>query len=152
MKKWLSALLLIILLLQALPVDALATIGKALTDEELDRAYALTGLAKGDGLPQWHDAQRQHERRAAGALAGGPAGHAAAQHRRRACARPLPAGRAEGVVSNGLHDIYTEPVLQPGAGDDPSGGGIAPGHELPAGAHSNGCQHDFRDAFTDAGR
>ena len=41
---------LIILLLQALPVDALATIGKALTDEELDRAYALTGLAKGDGL------------------------------------------------------------------------------------------------------
>ena len=35
MKKWLSALLLIILLLQALPVDALATIGKALTDAEL---------------------------------------------------------------------------------------------------------------------
>ena len=50
MKKWLSALLLVILLIQALPVDALAATGRVLTDEELDRAYALTGLAKGDGL------------------------------------------------------------------------------------------------------
>ena len=50
MKKWLSALLLVILLIQALPVDALATIGRVLTGEELDRAYALTGLGQGDGL------------------------------------------------------------------------------------------------------
>ena len=50
MKKWLSALLLIILLTQALSIDAFASIGRVLTDEELDRAYALTGLGQGDGL------------------------------------------------------------------------------------------------------
>ena len=50
MKRWVSALLLVILLAQVLPFDALATVGKVLTNEELDRAYALTGLGKGDGL------------------------------------------------------------------------------------------------------
>ena len=53
MKRCLSALLLILLLIQALPVEALAATGRVLTDEALDRAYALTGLAKGDG--QYHD-------------------------------------------------------------------------------------------------
>jgi len=43
MKKWLSMLLLIVLLSQALPLNALATIGKVLTHEELAAAYALTG-------------------------------------------------------------------------------------------------------------
>ena len=42
MKRWVSALLLVILLAQVLPFDALATVGKVLTNEELDRAYALT--------------------------------------------------------------------------------------------------------------
>lgn len=50
MKRWLSALLFIILLTQALPVDALAAFGKVLTPEELDRAYALTGLGQGEGV------------------------------------------------------------------------------------------------------
>lgn len=49
MKKWLSALLLVVLLIQSLPVDALASIGRVLSREELDRAYALTGLGDGDG-------------------------------------------------------------------------------------------------------
>ena len=50
MKRWFSAVLLVILLMQALPVDALASAGRVLTKEELDRAYALTGLGQGDGL------------------------------------------------------------------------------------------------------
>ena len=50
MKKCFSALLLIILLTQALSIDAFASIGRVLTDDELDRAYALTGLGQGDGL------------------------------------------------------------------------------------------------------
>ena len=50
MKKWLSTLLLVVLLAQALPVSAMASVGRVLSDEELDRAYALTGLGKGDGL------------------------------------------------------------------------------------------------------
>lgn len=48
MKKWLSILLLLVLLSQVLPLNALATIGKVLTSEELAAAYALTGLREGD--------------------------------------------------------------------------------------------------------
>ena len=44
MKKWLSMLLLIVLITQALPMTALAAIGKVLTAEELAAAYTLTGL------------------------------------------------------------------------------------------------------------
>ena len=47
MKKLLSALLLIIMLVQVLPFDALATVGKVLSKDELARAYALTGLGTG---------------------------------------------------------------------------------------------------------
>ena len=50
MKRWLSALLLMVMLAQALPMSAMASVGRVLSDEELDRAYALTGLGKGDGL------------------------------------------------------------------------------------------------------
>ena len=50
MKKLLSTLLLIVLLVQVLPFDALATVGRVLTEDELARAYALTGLGEGDGL------------------------------------------------------------------------------------------------------
>ena len=48
MKKGLSMLLLIVLITQALPMTALAAIGKVLTKEELAAAYTLTGL-KSDG-------------------------------------------------------------------------------------------------------
>ena len=44
MKKWLSAILMLVLLLQALPLSALASAGHVLTDEELAAAYALTGF------------------------------------------------------------------------------------------------------------
>ena len=44
MKKWLSALLLIALLSQTLPLTALAAIGHELTAAELAAAYTLTGL------------------------------------------------------------------------------------------------------------
>ena len=47
MKKLLSTLLLIVLLVQVLPFDALATVGRVLTEDELARAYALTGLGTG---------------------------------------------------------------------------------------------------------
>jgi len=50
MKKLLSTMLLIVMLCQVLPFDALATVGKVLTDDELARAYALTGLVQHDGL------------------------------------------------------------------------------------------------------
>ena len=50
MKKLLSTLLLIVMLCQVLPFDAMATVGKVLTDDELARAYALTGLGQHDGL------------------------------------------------------------------------------------------------------
>ena len=50
MKRWLSALLLLVMLAQVLPMSAMASVGRVLSDEELDRAYALTGLGKGDGL------------------------------------------------------------------------------------------------------
>ena len=44
MKKWVSTLLLLALLSQVLPLNALAAIGKVLTAEELAAAYTLTGL------------------------------------------------------------------------------------------------------------
>jgi len=47
MKKLLSTLMLIVLLLQALPFEALATVGRVMSDDELARAYALTGLGAG---------------------------------------------------------------------------------------------------------
>ena len=49
MKKKLSVLLLIVLLCQALPINALAAIGKVLTGEELAAAYILTGLSSVTG-------------------------------------------------------------------------------------------------------
>ena len=49
MKKMLSVLLLIVLLCQALPINALAAIGKVLTGEELAAAYILTGLSSVTG-------------------------------------------------------------------------------------------------------
>lgn len=59
MKKWLSTLLLVVMLTQALPVSAMASVGRVLSDEELDRAYALTGLGKGDGL--YHNGMAPNE-------------------------------------------------------------------------------------------
>ena len=56
MKKMLSALLLIAMLCQVLPFEALATVGKVLTDEELARAYALTGLGENEG--QYHNGMK----------------------------------------------------------------------------------------------
>ena len=47
MKKLIAALLLIAMLIQVLPLEALATVGKVLSKEELERAYALTGLGTG---------------------------------------------------------------------------------------------------------
>ena len=50
------------MLLQVLPFEALASVGKALSQEELDRAYAITGLgtgglvANGDGT--YHDGMK----------------------------------------------------------------------------------------------
>ena len=44
MKKWLSALLLIVMLAQALPLNTLAEVGHVLTAEELAAVYALTGF------------------------------------------------------------------------------------------------------------
>ena len=44
MKKWLSAILMVLLLVQALPLGALAGAGHVLTEEELAAAYALTGF------------------------------------------------------------------------------------------------------------
>lgn len=59
MKRWLSALLLMAMLAQALPMSAMASVGRVLSDEELDRAYALTGLGKGDGL--YHNGMAPNE-------------------------------------------------------------------------------------------
>ena len=50
MKKILTVALLIVMLVHVLPFDALATVGKVLSEDELARAYALTGLGTG-GLP-----------------------------------------------------------------------------------------------------
>ena len=47
MKKLFSVLLLIVMLAQVLPLEALATVGKVLSKEEIARAYALTGLGTG---------------------------------------------------------------------------------------------------------
>ncbi len=44
MKKWLSAILMTVLLIQAMPLGAFAAMGHVLTDEELAAAYALTGF------------------------------------------------------------------------------------------------------------
>ena len=49
MRRWLCALLMVVLLLQALPVSALATVGRVITPGELSAAYALTGLSDVDG-------------------------------------------------------------------------------------------------------
>ncbi len=50
MKKPITVLLLFVLLIQVCPFDALAAVGKVLTREELDRAYALTGLGEDEGV------------------------------------------------------------------------------------------------------
>ncbi len=47
MKKRITALLLLAMLIQVLPFEALATVGKVLSKEEMARAYALTGLGTG---------------------------------------------------------------------------------------------------------
>ena len=47
MKKMITALLLLAMLIQVLPFEALATVGKVLSQEEMARAYALTGLGTG---------------------------------------------------------------------------------------------------------
>ena len=44
MKTWLSTILMVLLLVQAMPLDAFAAAGHVLTDEELAAAYALTGF------------------------------------------------------------------------------------------------------------
>ena len=47
MKKWIAAILTMLMLMQALPLNALATIGNVLTEDELTAAYALTGFGEG---------------------------------------------------------------------------------------------------------
>lgn len=47
MKKWIAAILMMLMLMQALPLNALATIGNVLTEDELIAAYALTGFGEG---------------------------------------------------------------------------------------------------------
>ena len=47
MKRLLSALLMVLLLIEALPLNALAAAGHVLTEKELAAAYALTGLGEG---------------------------------------------------------------------------------------------------------
>ena len=44
MKKWIAAALTLLMLIQALPLNALAAAGHVLTDDELAAAYALTGF------------------------------------------------------------------------------------------------------------
>ena len=46
MKRWIAAMLMLLLLMQALPLEALAASGHVLTDEELAAAYALTGFGE----------------------------------------------------------------------------------------------------------
>ena len=52
MKKWIAALLMLLLLLEMLPVTAMAVVvsGKPLTESELQAARALAGLNKGAGV------------------------------------------------------------------------------------------------------
>ena len=45
MKKLFAVTLLIVMLCQALPIEALASVGRVLTQDELNRARALTGLS-----------------------------------------------------------------------------------------------------------
>ena len=47
MKKLLAMLVLFVMLAQVLPLDALATVGKVLSADELAKAYAITGLGTG---------------------------------------------------------------------------------------------------------
>ncbi|MER2142925.1 MAG: hypothetical protein ABS888_03950, partial [Eubacteriales bacterium] len=47
MKKLLAMLVLLVMLAQVLPLDALATVGKVLSADELSKAYAITGLGTG---------------------------------------------------------------------------------------------------------
>ena len=56
MKRLITALLLIVMLAQTLPFEALATVGKTLSQEELDRAWALTGLGRQDDA--WHSGMK----------------------------------------------------------------------------------------------
>ena len=46
-KKLLIVLTVVVLLFNILPVEALAAVGSVLSEEELNRAYALTGLGTG---------------------------------------------------------------------------------------------------------
>lgn len=52
MKKWIAAMLMLVLMLEALPLTALAAtaMGEPLTDAELAAAYALTGKNNGAGV------------------------------------------------------------------------------------------------------
>ena len=50
MKRLICAILTFLLTVQAFPVDALATVGRALTSQELARAYAMTGFGEGEGV------------------------------------------------------------------------------------------------------
>lgn len=47
MKKLFAVTLLIVILCQALPLEALASAGRVLSKEEINRARALTGLSFG---------------------------------------------------------------------------------------------------------
>ena len=129
------ALLLILLLIQALPVEALAATGRVLTDEAFDRAYALTGLAKGDG--QYHDGMTPNDSMSGMQLVRWLKDRLDTQLH-----------NIDDVLSRARYQLdelrekypiiykaFTEsPFYKPGADDDASGGGAAPGHELPAGA------------------
>ena len=46
MKRWIAVILMMLVLMQALPLNALATIGNVLTEDELNAAYALTGFGE----------------------------------------------------------------------------------------------------------
>ena len=65
MKKAFSALLLVIMLAQVLPLEALATVGRVMSADELAAAYAMTGLgtggltANGDGT--YHDGMKPND-------------------------------------------------------------------------------------------
>ena len=66
MKKLFCALLLIVMLVQVLPFDALATVGRVLSEDALNRAYALTGLGTGgltgNGDGAYHAGMQPNER------------------------------------------------------------------------------------------
>lgn len=53
MKRWIAITLILVLLIQALPVSALAGTGEVLTEEELAKALALVG--GGDDAPRYYD-------------------------------------------------------------------------------------------------